>query len=275
MIIAVLIMLGLCFGSFTNALVWRLHEQKQGKNSKKTKAELSIVKGRSMCPHCRHTLGAKDLLPVLSWIELRGKCRYCQKPISAQYPLVELTTVILFVVSYLVWPYDFSAAEIVSFGFWLVILIFFMSLCLYDLKWMLLPNKVVYPLIGVVALSVIAQAILNMSLSPAIEGLWGVLCLAGLFYALFQISGGKWIGGGDVKLAIALGLLVGGPIKAFLLLFVASVLGVLVTLPLLIKGQKKYTSKIPFGPFLLGATIIVYLFGTVLVDWYLQHILQS
>src|SRR4051812_7602742 len=103
MIYAILVVLGLCFGSFVNALVWRIHEQaEQGSKKKPNKSyidKLSIRKGRSMCPHCRHELKALDLLPVVSWLALRGKCRYCGKPISVQYPLVELLTACLFVTS--------------------------------------------------------------------------------------------------------------------------------------------------------------------------------
>src|SRR5665213_2769212 len=97
MIIALLALLGLVFGSFVNALVWRLHEQevlleKRKKPSKKQLEKLSILNGRSMCPHCKHELAIKDLVPLFSWIALKGKCRYCGKPISWQYPVVELLT---------------------------------------------------------------------------------------------------------------------------------------------------------------------------------------
>src|SRR5580700_9634934 len=117
MIIVVLAVLGLCLGSFVNALVWRLHEQsnpKQKTKNKKQKAkqlsanELSILRGRSMCPDCHHQLAAKDLVPVISWLDLRGKCRYCHRPISIQYPLVELATAGLFVFSYFFWPLAFN-----------------------------------------------------------------------------------------------------------------------------------------------------------------------
>jgi prepilin signal peptidase PulO-like enzyme (type II secretory pathway) len=98
--------------------------------------------------------------------------------------------------------------------------------------------------------------------------LLGLAVLGGLFYLLFQISRGKWIGGGDVKLGFVLGLLVGGPGMSILVLFLASTAGTLVTMPLLVTGRAKRTSRIPFGPFLLLATFIVQLFGTSLSAWY-------
>lgn len=272
MIILIILLLGVALGSFVNACVWRLHEQAK---SKKTDKSLSILHGRSMCVHCKHTLAAKDLIPILSWVELRGKCRYCHKPISGQYPLIELITGLLFVGSYLLWPYGFELAGATLFGFWLIILVFFMVLILTDLKWMLLPNRVVYPLIGVIAVSTLVQVAITGHPDALWQALWGVVCLFGTFWLLFQISDGKWIGGGDVKLAIALGMLVGGPVKALLVIFVASLLGVIVSIPLLSKNKKALSSKVPFGPFLIVATIIVFLFGTYLVDWYTRTLIGA
>src|SRR5690606_2157613 len=103
MIIIFLAILGLCVGSFVNALVWRLRMQ-ESSGKKKSDRKMSISRGRSMCPHCRHELSAVDLVPVFSWLFLGGKCRYCRKPISKQYPLVELVTSILFIASYVFWP---------------------------------------------------------------------------------------------------------------------------------------------------------------------------
>src|SRR5690242_7308270 len=104
-----LVVLGLCLGSFVNALVWRLHEQEELKIAKpkgwrKRLRELSIMRGRSMCPHCRYQLAVVDLVPVVSWLSLRGKCRYCSKPIGWQYPVVEAGVAVLFALSYVWWP---------------------------------------------------------------------------------------------------------------------------------------------------------------------------
>jgi prepilin signal peptidase PulO-like enzyme (type II secretory pathway) len=266
MIVLILILFGLCVGSFINALVWRLHQAEKGKPKNKT---LSIVKGRSMCVHCHHTLGAKDLVPLFSWLELRGKCRYCHQPISAQYPLVELLTAVLFVISYLAWPTGFiSMFQWLNFVLWLPGITLGVALAVYDSRWMLLPNKLVYIMIGVSLGLVLLRFINDPVVDTLLTAGLGVLCLAGLFYAFFQLSGGKWIGGGDVKLAIALGLLVGGPTNAFLLLFLASFGGSLVAIPLLMAGKAKRSTHVPFGPFLIAATYIVYLFGSYITLWY-------
>lgn len=274
MIIVVLVLLGLSFGSFVNALVWRLRqqslssEQRERGARKAKKAELSISKGRSMCVHCGHTLKAIDLLPVVSWLSLGGKCRYCHRKVSWQYPLVELSTAGLFVSTYLLWPNYVAGWEIVAFGLWLVSLTGFMALIVYDLRWMLLPNRIVFPLYGVAALFVLSRMAAEMSIAPLLSSLIGVLIGGGLFYLLFQVSQGRWIGGGDVKLGFLLGAIVGGPVQAVLVLFGASLLGTLITVPLMLSGRAGRHTRIPFGPFLIAAAIFTQLFGVALTDWY-------
>lgn len=270
MIIAALIVAGLCLGSFVSALVFRLYMQADGGKRKKAKLksnDLSIVHGRSVCSHCGHALAPKDLVPVLSWLMLRGKCRYCHKNI-ADTPLPEVSLAALFVVSYLFWPLEFDVSGTINFVAWLVLLTGFLALFIYDLRWMLLPNRVVYPLIALAA----ALAMYNLIAGGELSGLWrllvGVGVSGGIFYILFQISGGKWIGGGDVKLGLLIGLLLADPYKAFLMLFLASLFGTVFVLPSLVLKNLKPTSRVPFGPFLLLATFVVVLFGAGMIDWY-------
>jgi prepilin signal peptidase PulO-like enzyme (type II secretory pathway) len=90
----------------------------------------------------------------------------------------------------------------------------------------------------------------------------------GIFWCLFQYSDGKWIGGGDVKLGFLIGAILASPILSVLYIFIASLIGTLVSLPLMITGRAKKTSHLPFGPFLLMSTFIVYLFGLSIVEWY-------
>lgn len=285
MIIVVLILLGLILGSFVNALVWRFHEQAElrensvkspQKGSKVGKAptldELSMVKGRSMCSNCHHELAPKDLIPLFSWLSLRGKCRYCGVKIQDS-PLIELVLPILFVVSYLAWPFELSGLGLYQFVFWLVFLVGFMALAAYDFRWFLLPNRIVYPLIGVALVQLIGQFLFyDAGLSDITNAIWGVVVASGIFYVIYMVSNGTWIGGGDVKLGIVLGLIVGGPLKGMLLLFIASLIGTLIALPLLAAGKAERTSRLPFGPYLLVATFIVVLYGQQLIDLYYRSL---
>lgn len=264
MVIVLLIIVGIGLGSFVNALVWRLHEQASGNKDK----SLSILKGRSMCPHCKHQLAAKDLVPVLSWLSLGGKCRYCKKTIGWQYPLVELITGLIFVGSYLFWPYEFTTIGVLQFLIWLACVVIFMALLVYDLRWMILPDKLVMIVTGLAGFQVLMIAATDRNPGSLLMALFSVLCTAGFFYVLFQLSGGKWIGGGDVKLAVALGLLLASPLAATLMLFLASLGGSLISIPLLVKGKAGRNTKIPFGPFLIVATMIVYIFGGQIMLWY-------
>lgn len=277
MIIVILVVLGLAFGSFVNALVWRMYQQSLPKKKRAASdAELSISSGRSMCPHCKHTLAWYDLLPVLSWLFVAGKCRYCKKPISPQYPVVELVTAVLFVTSYVFWLQDLSTIIIQQsiFILWLAAIVGFVALTVYDLRWMLLPNRVVYPLIGIgVAVSLLRLWNADSIAASAVSSILGLMVAGGIFYVVFQISNGTWIGGGDVKLGFALGLLLGSPLLAFLMLFLASCIGLIAALPGMIRHKSTSGSKIPFGPCLIGATIIAMLFGQSMIDWYTASVL--
>lgn len=279
MVIVILVVLGLCLGSFANALVWRLHGQATEMDKKKPNkgylAQLSIAKGRSMCPNCKHPLATRDLIPVLSWLSLKGKCRYCKKAISIQYPIVELVTALLFVISYLWWPVTLSGAQISIFILWLMLVVGFMALIVYDLRWQLLPNRIIYTLgliaaiqacISIFAANRPAIALLNVILAVIVGG--------GIFYVLFQVSGGKWIGGGDVKLGWLLGLVAGTPARSLLFIFLAALLGSLFSVPLLLTKRLNRTSKIPFGPFLIVALIVVQLFGASILHWYTQTFIK-
>ncbi len=276
MVIALLIVFGLSLGSFVNALVWRLHEQAElSRRKKRTKQQaeylhdLSISRGRSMCPHCHHELAAKDLVPVLSWLSLRGKCRYCQKPISWQYPLVELLMAVIFVFTYLYWPLTLSGQNWVQFAAFLVLLVGFMALSVYDILWFLLPDRLIAPLTFIAVVTVLFVSFTSHDgLATFANAAGGATVIAILFYALFWFSKGQWIGGGDVKLAPMLGLLAGNPIKALLVVFFASLIGLLVAVPLMIRGKANRSSHIPFGPCLMAATLLVVLFGGDIVHAY-------
>jgi leader peptidase (prepilin peptidase)/N-methyltransferase len=255
MILIVLIGLGLILGSFVNALVWRMHESRDW------------VHERSECTHCHHQLATKDLIPVISWLMLHGKCRYCGKKIHDN-PLTELAVPTLFDISYLAWPLALQGAGLFQFIVWCIFLVGFTALAAYDFRWFTLPNKIVFPLIGLAVVQVLVLAIWTMNWKIIVSAILGTAVVAGIFYLLFQLSRGTWIGGGDVKLGIVLGLLAGGLLEGFLVLFLASITALLATLPALIGGRANRKSHVPFGPFLMLGLIIVVLFGHRIIDWY-------
>ncbi len=259
----ILILIGLAMGSFINAFVWRLYMRSKSKASK-----YSILTGRSMCPNCKHELKAIDLIPVLSWLMLKGKCRYCHRRISVQYPLVEIVTTLLFILSYIYWPYTFNSKGVFYFVIWLIILINLIALAVYDIRWLTLPNKIIYLLYGLVLAQILATLIFfNGDLHYVINSAIGFLIGGGVFYILFQVSKGKWIGGGDVKLGAVLGLYLGSALDAVLMIFFASVIGSLLSIPFLATGKLNRKTLIPYGPFLILAAIILRLFGSSISSW--------
>lgn len=275
MIFVFVCVLGLCLGSFINALVWRLREVKNIKqkaattkqNAQHALDKLSITKGRSMCTHCGHQLAAKDLVPVLSWVYLQGKCRYCKKTIE-DTPTAELLGLSLFGVSYLVWPYEFTAVGVGLFVLWLAASVCMIALAVYDARWYELPTKLILPLtvLALVFAGLLVQQH-GASLHDVLTVLGGVLALWGLFRLLYAISNGAWIGFGDVRLAVPLALLAGSPVQVMLLLFVASLVGTLAAVPLLIRGTKNTKAQLPFGPYLIAGCIVSVLWGEALISW--------
>lgn len=264
----ILFILGLCAGSFVNALVWRLHQQNK---SKKKDKKLSVINGRSMCVHCKHILAWYDLIPLVSWLALRGKCRYCQKPISAQYLVVELIGGLIFAGSYLLWP---SAVHLngqwLLLAAWLVSSVGLLALAVYDLRWMLLPNRIIYPTL-LAAVAGRAGYIIFFDNRPAhalLLWLASVLIASGVFFILFMVSSGKWIGYGDVRLGLITGTLLADPYESLAMIFIASVIGSLIALPSLMAGKRTLASKLPYGPFLIAATAIMVIYGDSLINWY-------
>lgn len=256
MIMLLLILLGLCFGSFVNALVWRL---KKGRD---------WVSERSECMSCHHQLAAKDLVPVLSWLWLRGKCRYCKARIPDS-PLVELVVPALFVLSYVFWPSPLTTGPAVfEFVLWLIFLVGFVALAVYDLRWYLLPDKIVFPLFWLAVLQLVVLVVWTGDWRALVSAAGTSALLSGLFLLLHIVSKGTWIGFGDVKLALSLGMLAGAPLHGLLLLFVASFVGTLAIVPLALKGKAGRHTKLPFGPLLIAGTIVVVLWGQAVLDAY-------
>jgi len=244
MIGTILFILGAIIGSFLNVVIFRLKHRQ------------SFITGRSYCPHCRKTLGFWDLIPILSFVFLRGRCRYCGQKISWQYPLVELITALAFILPY------FSLSLVIEYYFLVIIFCFLIVIFVYDLRYFLILDEVVVPAI---ILALIFAIFVRGS--QFTDFLWGGIIGGGFFLIQYLISSGKWIGGGDIRLGILMGLLLGvaGVITA---LFMAYLLGALIAIYLLASKKKKMKSQLPFGTFLTLATFIVALYGERIIEFY-------
>ncbi|MFI5240545.1 MAG: prepilin peptidase [Candidatus Saccharimonadia bacterium] len=250
--------IGLIIGSFINAVVWRVHEKR------------TIGNDRSICPNCHHVLAPIDLIPVLSWILLKARCRYCRKPISWQYPLVELLTAILFGYSYFVFQPS-GLLSSVQFLIWLYVLASLLILSVYDLRWMILPNIIIFPALVVTFIGLLFDFGVSHSTHALLFPILAALTVGAVFAAFALVANGKLMGFGDVKLVILMGLFLGFQ-KLGLALFVGFDSAAIIGLALLATRLRKRTDHIPFGPFLAAGTIVAALFGTQLINWYLRLI---
>lgn len=282
---------GLLAGSFAGAQMWRLRlrqlvSEKEADEAY-DKAELNRLKyiqpkkgaqDRSHCLRCGQTLRWYDLIPLISWVSTRGRCRYCQAPIGWFEPLIELSTAFLFVISYVFWPYALdSATGIAVFILWLLGLSFGTILYIYDKRWFLLPDRASLVLAVIAMLYAALQWYSGQA--TAIGILNSLVVIAGLYAALYYFSAWRygaeatWVGFGDVKLSVALGLFLLNWQIAFLAVFLANLLGTIAVAPGLIRGNIDRKAHIPFGPFLLLGTFIAVLFGERIITWYLGYFL--
>jgi prepilin signal peptidase PulO-like enzyme (type II secretory pathway) len=209
-----------------------------------------LKRKRSKCMECGHILGFYDLFPVFSYLWLGGKCRYCGKKIAPYHLITELVTVFLFVSAYLVTPKPLQ----IDFIFLLVMLTLLLVLTLTDLKFWTLPDIFV----GLLTLTGIIRAIVmhRPDIKDALAGaVVGFLLLGGIHY----FSKGKAMGFGDVKLALAMGMVLGLG-QTILALMFAFILGGLVGIVLIVLKKATAKSMVPFGPFLTIATAVLLLF---------------
>ncbi len=239
-------LLGLGFGSFLNAVVFRL-EKKEG-----------FVKGRSRCMHCGHALFWYELIPVLSFVIQKGKCRKCKKRISWQYPLVELACAFLFLAAFFV-VFEFNF----YFFYLLVVFWFLLFIFVFDWKHYIIPNGSVYFLI---AISFFYNLIFNIQ--NIISVILASFLSFGFFAFLYLVSSGKWIGMGDVKYGVFMGLFLGWP-DVLVALFFSYIIGAVVGIFLIYKNKKSLKSEISFGPFLVLGTLFAYFFASEVISFYL------
>lgn len=279
-----LVLTGACFGSFAGATVWRLRAR-QLESDKKNKEEYNpkeykrlkklngknVLQDRSCCLECGYELKWYDLIPVISWLSLKGKCRECKHPIGKFELFMELGMLAYFVLSYAFWPGGVhNGLEIAHLTLWLAAGVAMAILFAYDFKWFLLPDS------ATISLGAIGLAIVGVSAAETqdlggtlLTVLGAVAILGGLYAVLFTISRGKWVGFGDVKLGAVLALLLVDWQLAIIALFLANFIGCLIVIPALASKKLKRTSRVPFGPMLIAGTVVAMFIGWPILDWYL------
>ena len=241
-------LLGLAISSFLNVCIDRLPER------------ASIVSPPSHCPACGRRLAPFDLIPLVSYLLLRGRCRNCGAPIPRRVLLVEAMTGLLFV---LLWYRYGSSLQLLLATLYTC---FFIVIFFIDLEHHLVLNRVIYPAIVVALLAIPITP--NHDVVKLVGG--GAIGFGVLFLIAFIYPAG--MGMGDVKLATFIGLVVGFP-AVFAALLVSFVAGGLVGGGLLLTGLKGRKDPIPFAPFLVAGGMVAMLYGQQIIDWYVRCLL--
>ena len=239
------IILALFIGSFLNVVALRVPKKE------------SIAYPPSHCVSCNHRLSVLDLVPVLSYLGLRGKCRYCGERISSIYPLGELLTLVLFILIPL--HFGFSKELIIAYPF----IIIMITVTLSDLKYQIIPNKITYP-------GIILFFIIRMFYHP--YPIWsyiiGAVIGGGLLLLVAILSRGG-MGGGDIKLFFLIGLVLGWQ-NTLLAIFLSTAIGSIIGGFLMLFRVVKRKQMIAFGPFIFIGSIITYFLGNQIWFWYLN-----
>ncbi|MFA5051047.1 MAG: prepilin peptidase [Patescibacteria group bacterium] len=235
---------GLAIGSFLNCLIWRLHIKKS-------------ILGRSVCSDCGHQIAWHDNIPVLSFIFLKGHCRHCHQKISWQYPIVELTTGLLFLFAAL------NSYSLISlFRYWIILAVLIFTF-VYDFKYLEIEDIVLLPSAGIIF-------ILDLLLGYSAIRIFLTVLIAVIFFLLqYWITKGKGVGLGDYRIGIFMGMALGNWPQLAVAIFVSYIVGTLISLILLIGKKKGMKSMIPLGPFLAIGTFIAIFYGQQIIDWYL------
>jgi len=243
--LAIIVIIGAVAGSFLTALTWRFDRP------------LTMITGRSVCPHCSHRLAAAELVPLISFIWQKGRCQSCQAAISWRYPIIEGLTIAVMLILYWQWglTFDFVLAGLIALGL--------LALFIVDAEHQLVSD--LFVIMTAVAIFLGHWRWGGDFWSWVLGALFGAL----FFFIQYIVSSGRWVGGGDIRLGALLGLLVGWPLM-LVTVFGAYVIGALVTLPWLLQGRLSRTSAVPFGPFLIIAAAATLLWGPAIINWYVS-----
>lgn len=247
MFLILMFLLGGCFGSFFHVAIHRLQ------------TETSFLTGRSVCDHCKRILKWNHLVPFFSFLFLKGKCGFCFKKISSSHFVFEIVFAFLFLtIAY------FHPVINVEFFFQLIFSSFLLLLFYTDYKWMQLPDLITIPAIFT---TLLFQYLIHPSafFSYVISG----LVFGGFFFIQYFFSKGKWVGDGDIRFGILLGVSLGMFLGIYALMF-SYVIGALHMSFLLLLKKKKSADVVAFGTYLAISTGLFFFFKTSLIQWYLE-----
>lgn len=258
----VIFLLGASVGSFINVYVLR------------TLAGEDYVHGRSRCDVCRRELSWYEMVPLLSFLVLRGKCRTCEAEIDVMHPVVELLTGALFVWWWLIGSAFFQLTQqpldVIQPLFWLSVGLILLLITVIDLRAMIIPDWSVLALgLGALAYRTLLTGAGIYREHDFAMALFGAFLALSFFLALWLGTKKRGIGFGDVKLVFPLGLIVGWP-QIAVALFLSFLIGATVGVALLLSGRAKFGRPLPFGPFLVAGTVLALLWGNSLLRWYMS-----
>lgn len=250
---------GASIGSFLNVVILRLPKDES-------------LGGRSYCPKCRNQLSFLNLFPLFSYIFLKGKCGFCSERISIRYFLIEMITGTLFLLRFFYSEPNDIVSGILLLRDW----IFISSLVVIfvvDLEHFLILDKILLGfgipiLVMNVILDLFSDKFFSLRASLFFPGLIVGIVFAFIFYVLWFVSKGRWIGFGDVKLMILLGIALGWP-SAFIAWILSFFIGTAFSLPLLLMKKKSLSSKLPLGCFLSISSLLALFWGNIWFKWYL------
>ena len=243
-----IIVIGALWGSFANVCIYRLPLEK------------GVVSGRSYCPKCKKQISWYDNIPIFSYLFIQGKCRKCKKTISIQYPLVELLSVLSFVIVYFFYGITITTLLFIILALTFIIIFF------VDLKHYIIPNSLTFPLM---VLGFIKSFDPNLNeifpnyINSLIGGVFGYGIIWSIIFFYKVIRNKEGMGLGDAKLLAVIGFWFGW-ISIPFVIFISSVVALITVTPSLMKKSKKLTSEIPFGPFIIISALIYFVIGDFL-----------
>lgn len=249
---------GSVIGSFLNVCIYRIPKKED------------IVVGRSHCMNCKKTLKWYDMVPVFSFLLLRGKCRFCKTKLSLQYPVIETVNAILYVIVFYIYGWDTTFIILLNIVYCMAISVL-VVISVIDYRTFTIPavlNKTLF--VFAVLASIINYFGQNMSIKILMEHVIGFFIVSAFLALVFYISKGRGIGGGDVKLMAVAGLLLGW--KLILLAFILGCLfaSIIHLIKMLIKNADR---TLAFGPYLSAGIIVALLFGNNIINWYIASVL--